>query len=194
MPKILAFSGSSRKASFNTILVSIAASAAKQAGADVTIINLGDYPMPIYNADLEDQHGLPTHALEFKQLLIDHDGLLIASPEYNSAFSPLLKNAIDWASRKQSADEPPLLAFRGKFASIMSTSPGTLGGIRGLVFLRMLLGNIGITVLPDQIAIPQAHQAFEEDGSLKNQQQHQVVSNLAIKLTQSLIQQNTRIE
>lgn len=194
MPKILAFSGSSRKASFNTKLVTITAGAAKQAGADVTIINLGDYPMPIYNADLEDQDGLPTHALEFKQLLIDHDGFLIASPEYNSAFSPLLKNAIDWASRKQSADEPPLLAFRGKFASIMSTSPGALGGIRGLVFLRMLLGNIGITVLPDQLAIPQAHQAFDEDGSLKNQQQYQAVSDLAIKLTQSLIQQNTCIE
>ncbi|MEE9346079.1 MAG: NAD(P)H-dependent oxidoreductase [Methylococcales bacterium] len=186
MPKILAFSGSSRKGSFNTMLVSVAATAARDEGADVTIINLGDYPMPIYNADLEAEHGMPQHVLEFKQLLIDHQGLLIASPEYNSAFSPLLKNAIDWASRKQIQEEEPLVAFRGKYASIMSTSPGALGGIRGLVFLRMLLGNIGITVLPDQQAIPQAHQAFDQNGSLKNQQQHQAVSKLGIKLTQSL--------
>ncbi len=188
MPKILAFSGSSRQTSFNTMLVSIAASAAREEGADVTVINLGDYPMPIYNADLEEKHGLPQSVLEFKQLLIAHQGLLIASPEYNSAFSPLLKNAIDWASRKQSADEPPLLAFSGKYASIMSASPGGLGGIRGLVFLRMLLGNIGITVLPDQQAIPQAHQAFDHDDNLKNQQQHQAVSNLGTKLTQMLMQ------
>ncbi len=188
MPKILAFSGSSRKGSFNTMLVSVAATAAREQGADVTIINLGDYPMPIYNADLESENGMPQHVLEFKQLLIDHQGLLIASPEYNSAFSPLLKNAIDWASRKHTQEEKPLVAFRGKHASIMSTSPGALGGIRGLVFLRMLLGNIGITVLPDQQAIPQAHQAFDPNGNLKNQQQHQAVSNLGIKLTQSLIQ------
>ncbi len=190
MPKILAFSGSSRQASFNTMLVSNAALAASEEGADITIINLGDYPMPIYNADLEEKHGLPQTALEFKELLIDHQGLLIASPEYNSAFSPLLKNAIDWASRKQSADEQPLKAFHGKYAAIMSTSPGALGGIRGLVFLRMLLGNIGITVLPDQQAIPQADQAFNQDGSLKNQRQQQAVSNLGIKLTQILMQHN----
>ncbi|MEE9413137.1 MAG: NAD(P)H-dependent oxidoreductase [Methylococcales bacterium] len=189
MPKILAFSGSSRQASYNSMLVSIAASAAREDGADITEINLADYPMPIYNADLEEKHGLPQSVLEFKQRLVDHQGFLIASPEYNSAFSPLLINAIDWASRKQTTDEQPLLAFRGKYASIMSTSPGALGGIRGLVFLRMLLGNIGITVLPDQQAIPQAHQAFDNNGNLHDQQQQQAVSNLGIKLTQILKQQ-----
>jgi len=186
MSKILAFSGSSRRGSLNTKLVSIAATAAMEQGADVTVIHLGDYPMPIYNADLESQHGLPEYAVKFKQLLIDHDGVLIASPEYNSAFSPLLKNAIDWASRKQTDEESPLLAFRGKFAAIMAASPGALGGLRGLVFLRMLLANIGMIVLPEQQAIPSAHQAFNQDGSLSNPQQHQAVCNLGIKLVEIL--------
>ena len=186
MSKILAFSGSSRRDSLNTKLVSIAATAAMEHGADVTIINLGDYPMPIYNADLEAEHGLPDAAVRFKQLLIDHDGFLIASPEYNSAFSPLLKNAIDWASRKQMDDEPPLQAFRGKFAAIMAASPGALGGIRGLVFLRLLLANIGMIVLPDQQAISSAHQAFNQDGSLSDPHQHQAVCNLGVKLVQML--------
>ena len=99
MPKILAFSGSARKSSFNQKLVTIAAEGANAAGADITLINLADYPMPMFDEDLEASEGMPAAARAFKQLLIDHDGLLIASPEYNSAFSPLLKNAIDWATR-----------------------------------------------------------------------------------------------
>ena len=99
MPKILAFSGSARKSSFNQKLVAIAAEGASAAGADITLINLADYPMPMFDEDLEASEGMPAAARAFKQLLIDHDGLLIASPEYNSAFSPLLKNAIDWATR-----------------------------------------------------------------------------------------------
>ncbi len=186
LTKILAFSGSSRQGSFNNKLVRIAAEAAQKQGADVTIVNLGDFPMPIYNADLETSDGLPEYALEFKSLLISNNGFLIASPEYNSAFSPLLKNAIDWASRKQTDEEQPLLAFRGKSAAIMATSPGALGGLRGLVFLRMLLGNIGITVLPDQQAIPHAHKAFAENGGLVDEHYHQSICGLGKKLTQML--------
>ncbi len=182
MPKILAFSGSSRQASFNSKLVKIAASAAKNEGVEVTIVNLGDFPMPIYNADLETEQGLPEHASRFKQLLVEHDGLLISSPEYNSAFSPLLKNVIDWASRSESDDEPPLVAFRGKYAAIMSASPGALGGLRGLVFLRMLLSNIGITVIAEQQAISQAHTAFNQGGTLIDQKKQLAISNLGIKL------------
>ncbi len=184
MTKILAFAGSSRKDSVNKKLVIIAAKAAKNAGAAVTVIDLADYPMPIYNQDLETEQGMPDKAHDFKQLLIEHDGFLIASPEYNSAFSPLLKNAIDWASRAESKDEPPLQAFKGKFVSIMAASPGALGGLRGLVFLRMLLANIGMMVLPEQLAIPQAFKAFSEDGSLVDKDQQKAAEQLGINLVQ----------
>ncbi len=186
MTKILAFSGSSRKQSVNKKLVQIAASAAEKQGASVTVIDLIDFPMPIFNQDLEAEQGMPAKAHEFKKLLVEHDGFLIASPEYNSAFSPLLKNVIDWASRAESDDEPPLLAYRGKVASIMAASPGGLGGIRGLVFLRMLLNNIGVTVLPEQQAIPMAFKAFGEDGKLEDKKQQQAVEKLGLNLVNLL--------
>ncbi len=183
MPRIIAFAGSSRKISYNKKLVKIAASGAESAGATVTLIDLADYPMPIFNEDLESTEGMPEQARKFKNLLIEHDGFLIASPEYNSAFSPLLKNAIDWASRSESDNELPLVAYRGKVAAIMAASPGKLGGIRGLVFLRMLLANIGVFVIPDQQVIPQAFKAFDEDGSLVDAKQQQAIVNLGAKLT-----------
>ncbi len=186
MIKILAFAGSSRKKSVNKKLLQIAALAAENEGAEVTVIDLADYPMPIFNQDLEAEQGMPEKAHEFKKLLVEHDGFLIASPEYNSAFSPLLKNVIDWASRAESDNEPPLLAYRGKTASIMAASPGALGGLRGLVFLRMLLGNIGVTVLPEQQAIPKAFKAFSEDGNLIDTTQMHAVEKLGTNLVQVL--------
>ena len=184
--KILAFAGSSRRDSFNKKLVAIATTGAERQGAEVTRVDLADYPMPLFNQDLEAAEGLPETARAFKALMVDHDGLLIASPEYNSAFSPLLKNTLDWASRSESDSEAPLAAFQGKVAAIMATSPGGLGGLRGLVFLRMLLGNLGITVLPDQQAIPQAFQAFDERGALRDEKRHAAVTALGSKLAQTL--------
>lgn len=185
MPKILAFSGSARRDSYNQKMVKIAAEGVKQTGLDITMANLADYPMPIFDQDLEAAEGMPKPARAFKELLIAHDGFLIASPEYNSAFSPLLKNAIDWASRRE-GEEVPLLAFRGKLAVIMAASPGALGGLRGLVFLRMLLGNIGITVLPDQQAIPQADKAFHADGYLLDESKQDAIIQLGTTLAQQL--------
>ena len=178
MPKLLAFSGSSRKQSFNTRLVAIAAAGAEDAGADVTRINLGDFPMPFMNEDLEASEGMPEAARDFKNLMIGHDGFLIASPEYNSAFSPLLKNSLDWASRSESDDEPPLQAFRGKVAMLMAASPGALGGLRGLVFLRMMLANLGVFVIPDQLAVNEAYKAFNADGSLVDAARQQAIREL----------------
>lgn len=186
MSKILAFAGSSRKHSFNKKLAAIAAQGARDAGADVTVIDLADYPAPVFDQDLEAEQGMPETMREFKKLLIAHDGFLIASPEYNSAFSPLLKNVIDWASRKESVDEAPLLAYKGKYAAIMATSPGALGGLRGLVFLRLLLSNIGVTVLPGQQAIAMAGKAFAEDGSLIDPQQHQSILSLGRQLAETI--------
>ena len=182
MKKILAFAGSSRKGSFNNRLIKIAAMGAEEAGTSVTVVDLADYPMPLFDQDLEAKDGMPESARKFKKHLIEHDAIMIASPEYNSAFSPLLKNVIDWASRAESKDEPPMVAYHGKVAVIMSASPGALGGSRGLVFLRMLLANMGVIVLPEQKAIPGAFEAFNEDGSLTDERNQQFVLELGRKL------------
>ena len=181
MSKILAFSGSSRKGSFNQQLVSIAARGAQALGSDVTIINLSDYPLPIFCQDYEAEHGMPEFASKFKQLLLDHDGLLLASPEYNSSYSALLKNSLDWASRATTPDEIPLSAFKDKYSTIMSASPGGLGGIRGLVNLRMLLANMGVTVLPEQVTIGRAFSAFAQ-GKLVDEFKHHEVRELGASL------------
>lgn len=164
MVKIFALSGSARKQSYNQRLVRIAATGAKIAGAEVTEINLADFPMPIFNQDLEAEQGMPEAAGAIKKLMIGHDGMLIASQEYNSAYSALLKNAIDWASRKEVESEPPLQAFRGKVVTLMSASPGALGGLRGLVVLRMLLGNLGMIVLSGSRQSPMPGRPFMGTG------------------------------
>lgn len=186
MPKILAFSGSARKNSYNQRLVRIAASAAAQAGAEITVIDLADFPMPVFCQDLEAEQGMPENARKFKRLLIENDGFLIASPEYNSAFSPLLKNVIDWASRKESDEEPPLIAYRGKAAAIMAASPGALGGLRGLVFLRMLLGNLGVLVMPGQQTLSLAAKAFNEEGQLFDSHKQELVMKSGVDLAHML--------
>lgn len=182
-PKILAFAGSARQDSFNKKLVQIAAAGAKAAGAEVTYLDLRDLPMPLYDEDLEAREGLPENVLKFKQLLKSHQGLLIASPEYNSSITPLLKNTIDWASRPEPGDPPMALScFRDKVAVIMSAAAGGFGGWRGLVHLRAILGNIGVLVLPDQKCIPQAYEAFDHQGNLKDAQQQASVAELGSKL------------
>ena len=186
-PKILAFAGSSRTGSYNQKLVTAAAEYARNAGASVTVVSLRDFALPLFDQDLESAQGLPAGAKQFKALLREHDGFLIASPEYNSSFTPLLKNAIDWASRAESKDEPPLAAYRGKVAALLSASPGALGGLRGLVHLRALLGNIGVIVLPDQVAIGAAHEVFDDAGKIKDERKSAQIANLALSLTNFLV-------
>ncbi|OYD98160.1 NADPH-dependent FMN reductase [Nostoc sp. 'Peltigera membranacea cyanobiont' 210A] len=188
-PKILAFAGSTRIDSYNKKLVKIAAAGAKAAGAEVTYIDLRDLPLPLYDEDLEAQEGLPANAHTFKDLMISHQGLLIASPEYNSSLTAVLKNAIDWASRP-APNEAPLAAFAGKVATIMSTSPGALGGLRGLVHLRSILGNIKVLVLPDQVAVSKAYEAFNADGTLKDPKQQESIERLGDGLTKILLKLN----
>lgn len=185
-PRILAFGGSLRRDSFNQKLAAIAAAGAREAGAEVTLIALRDFPMPVYDGDLEEASGLPEEAKKLKALFREHHGLLIASPEYNSSISGALKNAIDWVSRQETDDEPSLSALSGKSAVLMSASPGGLGGLRGLVTVRSILGNIGITVLPDQIAVSKAYEAFNEDGSLIDAKQQAGIKGLGAKLAQHL--------
>ncbi|WP_334944149.1 NADPH-dependent FMN reductase [Nostoc sp.] len=188
-PKILAFAGSTRIDSYNKKLVKIAAAGAKAAGAEVTYLDLRDLPLPLFDEDLEAQEGLPANARTFKELLISHQGLLIASPEYNSSITAVLKNAIDWASRP-APNEASLAAFAGKVATIMSASPGAIGGLRGLVHLRSILGNIKVLVLPDQVAVPKAYEAFNADGTLKDPKQQESIEKLGDGLTKILLKLN----
>lgn len=187
--KVLAFAGSLRKESFNKKLVAIAADGARAAGATVTIIDLRDYPLPVYCQDFEAENGLHPNAKELKALLAAHHAFLIASPEYNSSISGALKNAIDWASRP--AEGEGLVAnFQGKVAGLMSGSPGALGGLRGLVHVRSILENIGVTVVPHQVAVSKANEAINDDGSLKDAKQQESVRRVgadAVKLAAALL-------
>ena len=179
--RIVAFAGSLRSDSYNKKLIRIAAAGARAAGAAVTEIDLRDMPMPLYDGDVQRDHGLPPNAKVFKRALIEHHGILISSPEYNSAISGVLKNAIDWASRTE-ANEPPLVAFKGKIAGLVSASTGHLGGVRGLAALRSILSNIGVMVIPTQMAISRANDAFEPDGKLKDERHQAAVESVGAEL------------
>ncbi|MFI4875716.1 MAG: NADPH-dependent FMN reductase [Blastopirellula sp. JB062] len=168
--KVLAFAGSARRDSYNKQVVAIAAAGAEAAGAEVTQIDLADYPLPLFNEDLEAE-GRPKNVEKLKQLFLENDALLLSCPEYNSSITPLLKNTIDWVSRPD-PNQPRLAAYRGKVAALMSASPGGLGGLRGLVHVRSILSNIGVVVIPDQVAVPNAGDAFSADGSLKDLKRH----------------------
>jgi NAD(P)H-dependent FMN reductase len=183
--KILAFAGSTRTGSHNKKVVHLAATAARAAGAEVTLIDLRDFPLPLFDEDLEAAEGMPPNARQLKELFFAHNGLLLSCPEYNSSISAVLKNTIDWVSRKG----PGHLAewpFRGKVAALLAASPGALGGLRGLVHVRSILGNIDVLVLPDQLAIAKAFDAFTPEGALKDAKHQATVESIAGKLVQTI--------
>ena len=186
-PTVLAFAGSTRADSFNKKMVRIAAEGARDAGAEVTVADLRDYAMPLYDGDLEAAEGLPAAAQAFKKLMIAHDGLLIAAPEYNSSISAVLKNTIDWVSRPV-PDEPRLVAFQGKAAALMSAAASGFGGVRSLAHVRAILANIGVLVLPEQVTLSQAMRAFEQDGSFQDQGMQDRVAKLGARLATFLHQ------
>jgi chromate reductase len=181
MTKILVFSGSIRRDSVNRRLAALAADAVAEAGGEVTRLDLRDYPLPIYDGDLEAEQGLPANAVALKTLFKAHAGLFIVSPEYNGFFPPLLKNAIDWLSRPNGG-ESGLAPYAGKVAAICAASPGGLGGIRCLPLLRQQLSNLTVTVLPQQLALANADQAFDDDGALKDRGQAQTLAKIAGEL------------
>ena len=179
-PKILALAGSIRTDSFNKKLVKIAAEGARSAGAEVTVIDLKDYPLPLYDGDCEIALGVPAPALQLRQMVAESDGLLIASPEYNGSISAVLKNVIDWISRPVAGQTPTPL--KGKIGAIMATSPGALGGLRGLTHVRTILSNLGTVVLPEQVAVSRAVGAFDPEGKLKDPDQHSSILMLGTRV------------
>lgn len=161
MTRILAFAASTRAGSLNQTAVEVAARGARHAGADVTLLALKDYPLPIFDQDREAAEGLPDNALQLRAIFAGHHGLLVASPEYNGFFTPLLKNTLDWLSRPGPDGSPA--PFANKTAGLVSASPGRLGGIRGLPHTRLLLENLGILVLPGFHGVGSAHDVFGAD-------------------------------
>jgi chromate reductase len=181
--RLLALAGSLRKGSYNKNILKIAVRGAREAGAEVALLDLLDYPMPLYNQDDQDAEGLPENAEKLKEMMKSSDGFIIASPEYNSSVSGVLKNTIDWTSR-QTEGESVLECYRDKNAVIMSASPSYRGGLRGLFALRFILQNIGVMVIPEMEGISRAHEAFNEDGSLKDARLEARIEGLGRKLVE----------
>jgi chromate reductase len=177
--RLLAISGSSRQDSVNKRLLNAATDIVRRQGAEVNVLDLRTLALPLYDGDLEAASGLPEGCLHLKQALREHHALLVASPEYNGFFTPLLKNSIDWATRPQEGVPSP---FPGKVAAIIAASPGALGGIRGLPALRILLSGIGVLVTPGQMSLPLAHRAFDENGDLINPQQQKMLEGVVAEL------------
>jgi chromate reductase len=185
-PNILVFAGALRKDSYNKILARAAAKAVDDAGGKATYIDLKDYPLPVYDGDIETAEGLPAAALKLKELMWQSDGFLIAAPEYNSSISAPLKNMIDWTSRQAKPEEVYLSCFIGKVAALMSTSPSALGGLRGLVHLRDVLENVYTMVLPEQKCISNCAEAFDSDGSIKSDHHRQSIQQICQKLVKTI--------
>lgn len=182
MTTIAVIVGSTREGSFNRSLGKLAVAALERHGATVTDIDLASFDLPLYSAALE-ANGFPADAERLKALFAAQDGLLFVSPEYNGSVSPLLKNAIDWASRP-TGDESliALTAYRGKASAVMSASISPFGGLRGLMHLRQILSTIQTLVIPEQVLIPNAHAAFDEEGKLKDALPASLVEMTAARL------------
>jgi chromate reductase, NAD(P)H dehydrogenase (quinone) len=169
-PRILVFAGSIRTGSFNASLAALAAKELALAGADVTHISLQDFPMPIYDGDLEAASGAPDNAIKLKRMMMTHAGVFIASPEYNASVTPLLKNTLDWISRVRDGKETPLAAYKNRIFALGSASNGAFGGMRSLLALRQVLEiGAGALVLPEQVSVSRAADAYDDMGHLKDE-------------------------
>jgi NAD(P)H-dependent FMN reductase len=190
LPKILVFAGSIRTGSHNARLAALATKELLQAGADVTRISLVDYPLPIYDGNLESTAGPPANALKLKQLIAVHQGVFIASPEYNASVTPLLKNTIDWVSRVRERGEPALAAYKNRVFAIGGASDGAYGAMRSLMALRQVLElGCGALVIPEQIAVMRASDAFDEMDNLRDER----AANLLKRVAQRLIDMSREI-
>ena len=184
--RLLFIAGSAREASFNKRLARLGAEIASANGIAATFADLGDYPMPIYDGDLESRDGPPENARKLKALMQVHAGVFIASPEYNAGITPLLKNALDWVSRIRDDHEVLLQVYKTRVFAISGASPNRFGAMRGLIALRQSLTlGMGALVLPEQVAISNAGEAFDEQGHLKDKAQQELLKTLIQKLARA---------
>jgi NAD(P)H-dependent FMN reductase len=184
-PRILVFAGSIRSGSFNARLAALAARELAGAEAEVTLISLADYPMPLYDGNVEAASGPPDNAVKLKRAMCAHNGVFIASPEYNASISPLLKNTLDWVSRVRDPKEPPLAAFKNRVFALGAASNGTYGGLRSLMALRHVLElGCGALVIPEQVAVREAASAFDDMDRLKDERTAGVLANVVQRLVE----------
>ncbi|MFY9341615.1 MAG: NAD(P)H-dependent oxidoreductase [Planctomycetota bacterium] len=181
MAKLLVIAGSTRTGAFSKQLARAACRIAEAAGHQATFVDLRDHPMPLYDGDLEEAKGLPEHAVRLRGIVTQHDAVLVVTPEYNSSISAVLKNTLDWLSRPYKA-EPGVSPWKQKVTAIMASSPGALGGLRGLVHLRQILMNLGAMVITEQFALGGAATAFTPDGALADGKQAAAVKNVLERL------------
>ncbi len=180
--KILVIPGSLRTGSLNAKLAAVAMQEFLRADVEVTRISLGDFPLPIYDGDLQNKSGVPKHAVNLKRLIGVHHGILIVTPEYNSSLPPLLKNAIDWVSRVQDAHETRGQVFRDRAFAIAAASAGRLGGTRCLAALRLVLSACGASVVPNQLALSFADEAYDDMDRLKHPRDIEALQAMARQL------------
>jgi chromate reductase, NAD(P)H dehydrogenase (quinone) len=183
--RILAFAGSSRRESWNRKVLEIAVAGARDAQAEVTVVNLADYPMPIYNADWHAEHGVPPAMRELRALMMAANGLLIASPEYNTSITPLLKNTIDWLSQDVD-DHSGYAPFTDKVGGLMGASNGGFGTIRALPHVSHILANLGVLMLP-VVAVPTVAKAFDESGAMTNDRVKTRLTDLGRRLARTIV-------
>jgi chromate reductase, NAD(P)H dehydrogenase (quinone) len=186
VPKILVFAGSIRTGSYNARLAALAAKELALTGAEITRISLQDYPLPIYDGDDEAKSGAPANARNLKQMMAAHQGVFIASPEYNASVTPLLKNTIDWISRVRERGEPPLAVFKNRVFAIGGASDSPYGALRSLMALRQVLElGCGALVLPEQITVFRAAEAFDEMDNLREERAAASLKRLAQRLAEA---------
>ncbi|MBL8847910.1 MAG: NAD(P)H-dependent oxidoreductase [Hyphomicrobium zavarzinii] len=184
--KLLFFAGSAREASHNKRLARLGAEIAEVNGIAATFADLGDYPLPLYDADLQAIEGIPDNARKLEALMKVHTGIFIACPEYNASITPLLKNSLDWVSRVRIDGEEPMAVFKTRVFALGSASPGGMGGLRGVNTVRTVLElGLNALVLPDQFAVPKAAEAFEGNGHLKNKEAQERFKQLIQKLARA---------
>ena len=194
IPKILVFAGSLRIGAFSISTADAAMKELALQGADVSRISLGDYPLPIMDQNLENEKGVPENALKLARQIAAHDGMLIASPEYNASIPPLLKNALDWASRVRRDGARPFKPFDGKVAALCSSSNGNFAGARALYHLRAVLMHCHVEVITPQCSVSKASEAFDEDGQFTDEALRHRMEVVCRTLIERAAMMSTRIE
>jgi NAD(P)H-dependent FMN reductase len=184
--RLLFFAGSARTGSHNMRLAKLGTAIAEANGIAATFADLGDYPLPLFNQDIQNTEGIPENARKFEALMRVHTGIFIACPEYNASITPLLKNTLDWVSRIRNDGEEPLAVFKTRVFALGSSSPGGMGGLRGVNTVRTVLElGLGALVLPEQFAVPRAMEAYDEHGHLKNKESQESFKALIQKLARA---------
>jgi chromate reductase len=193
-PRILVFAGSIRTGAYSGRTADIAQTELARQGAEVTRISLADYPLPIMDQDLEVEKGIPENAYRLGRLIASHDAVLVCTPEYNGSMPPLLKNAIDWVSRIRRDNGRPVTIYPGKVVAICSSSDGHFAGIRSANHLRSVLAHIQMEVIAPQVSVPNAGEAFDEDGNFKEERLRKGMTRLCSTLITHARLHSARIE